>query len=102
MKLEEAASAMSAATDRVTRAVDSLDTTPLERVAREVAVKVRQTAQSSGDSVAIRVVRKHQGVRITVVGRRAARYRSMVERELAAKMPDASAEIRAQITRRAR
>lgn len=74
----------------------------LEHAAIEVAKMVRAEAARRGDSVGIRVVRRTSGVRVTVTGPRAGRYRSAVEKALEAKVPNAAAEIRAQITRRAK
>lgn len=74
----------------------------LERAAIEVARMVRTEAARRGHSVGIRVVRKSNGVRVTVTGPHASQYRTAVEKALTAKVPGASAEIRAQITRRAK
>lgn len=74
----------------------------LEKAAVEVARMVRAEAARRGHSVGIRVVRRTNGVRVTVTGPQAGRYRAAVERALEDKVPQASAEIRAQITRRAK
>lgn len=74
----------------------------LEKAAVEVARMVRTQAAQRGHSVGIRVVRRSSGVRVTVTGPRAGQYRSMVEKALEARVPAATAEIRAQITRRAK
>jgi hypothetical protein len=74
----------------------------LERAAREVAAGVKGMAQRAGHNVAIRVVTRGDGVRLTVVGPQAVRYRRLVEEELKRRVPDVKAEIRTQITRRSR
>lgn len=74
----------------------------LEKAAIEVGRLVRAEASRRGHSVNIRVVRKTGGVRVTVTGPRAAQYRAAVEKALRDRVPNASAEIRAQLTRRAK
>lgn len=71
----------------------------LEQAANEVAKIVRSDAARSGRSVGIRVVRKPTGVRVTVTGPNAPRYRRVVEDELDKRIPGVEAQVRARITR---
>jgi hypothetical protein len=80
---------------RATRA----DPAPLLEAARQTASLVRANASRAGHSVQVRVVARGEGVRITVAGPQANRYREMVERQMDAMLPAARAEIRAQLTR---
>lgn len=73
----------------------------LERAATEVAKAVRASATRNGHHVGIRVVRKSSGVRVTITGPQAARYRKPVQDELQRRVPEITAEIRTMITRRA-
>ena len=102
MKPEDAPRALRDRAQKAREAVESPDVTPLLRAAREVASTVREQAHRAKDQISVRVVEKRDGVRITVVGPRAVRYRRMVQQGLEARMDAAKAEIRAQITRRAR
>jgi hypothetical protein len=74
----------------------------LERAAREAAAVARAQAAQSRHSVSVRIVARHGGVRVTVQGPQATRYRALIERELNARIPDVKAEIRAQVTRKSR
>ena len=74
----------------------------LEKVATEVARSVRASATRNGHHVGIRVVRKTNGVRVTITGPQAARYRRPVQDELERRVPQIQAEIRTMITRRAK
>lgn len=74
------------------------DPAPLQRVARQVASQVREIAGREGHVISIRVIERPNGVRITVTGRYASRYRKMVEDRLGKLVPDAAVEIRTQIT----
>lgn len=73
-----------------------------EQAARDVAAGVKGMAQRNGHKVAIRVIAQGSVVRLTVVGPQAVRYRRLVEVEMKRRVPDIQAEIRTQITRRAR
>jgi hypothetical protein len=73
----------------------------LERAATEVAKAVRADAARHGHHVGIRVVRKTTGVRVTITGPQAARYRRPVQDALEARVPDVQAQIRVMTTRRA-
>jgi len=95
----EAASVQREETQRLALAVqEPFD--QLEHAATEVARMVRQDAQRNGRSVGIRVVRKASGVRVTVTGPSAARYRRVVQDELERRIPEIGAEVRARITRK--
>jgi len=74
----------------------------LIRAARDVAAGVKGMAQRAGHSIAVRVVERGNGVRLTVVGPQAVRYKRLIEDELQRRVPDIHAEIRTQITRRSR
>lgn len=78
------------------------DAGPLVEAAREVAALLKANASRSGHSIAVRVVEKHNGVRLTVTGPHAGRYKALAEREMNARAVGAKAEVRAQITRRAK
>lgn len=72
----------------------------VEKVANEVAKAVRNDAARHGHAVGVRVVRRTSGVRVTITGPQASRYRVPLEKALREKAPQAQAEIRAMITRR--
>ena len=74
----------------------------LEQVAKEVASQVRGMAARNRHQIQVRVVRKQDGVRVTIVGHNAIRYRRIAESELARRKPDAAAIVRAQVTRKTR
>ena len=84
------------------RANTNPDCQPLHDAAKSVAALIRANASRAGHSIAVRVVEKGDGVRLTVTGRHAGRYQTLAARELDARMPGAKAEIRAQVTRRAK
>jgi hypothetical protein len=73
---------------------------PLMHAAREVASDIRVTASRAGHSVGVRLVERDGGVRITVTGPQANRYRLMMEKAMQTRLPGARAEIRSMITRR--
>lgn len=98
MKPEDAVKPLKQAADDL-RAVRP-DPQPLLEAAKEVTSLLRANAARAGHSVAIRVIGTGDGVRITVVGPQASRYRALARREMDARMPGVKAEIRAQITRR--
>lgn len=75
---------------------------PIVRRAKTIAGSVRTAAARAGHSVGIRVVEKPNGVRVTVTGPQAVRYKKMIEAELARQLPEARAEIRTLITRKSR
>ena len=81
-----------------------LENTPviLERKVTEVARAVRADAARNGHHIGIRVLRRTSGVRLTITGPQAARYRRPVETALAERVPSIEAEIRVMITRRAK
>jgi hypothetical protein len=74
----------------------------LVQAARQVAGNVRQVAARAGHSVGIRVLEKRNGVRITVTGPQAHRYRAMINEQLERSRPETADDIRAQITRKIR
>ena len=84
------------------RAAPAAANIALEKAAIEVGRLVRAEAARRGHSVGVRVVRKPSGVRVTVTGPRATHYRAAVEKALKDRLPQATAEIRAQLTRKAR
>lgn len=102
MRADEAPAVLAKQAAELRAAGDRLDTSAMVHAAREVAATVRQQALHAGQHVGIRVVARHNGVRLTVTGPHASKYRGLVERELGAKAPQVRAEIRAQITRRAK
>lgn len=98
----EAQAALDARTERIRAAAEAGDPAPLVRTARDIASVVRDSAGRNGHVISIRVIERPRGVRITVSGRHAARYRSLVEQKLNRAVPDHAAEIRSQITQKAR
>ena len=100
MKPADAARALDETSRKVTAAVDQLPVEALLGAAQQVAQRIRALAARNGHLVAVRVVERHAGVRLTVRGPAAARYRRIAEQELAALAPAAQAEVRTQITRR--
>jgi len=83
---------------KIKAAGEHLDVTPLVAAARAAIQAVRTAAQQNRDPVGVRLVEKPNGIRLTVTGPKAARYRTLLEREMNARMPEASTEIRALIT----
>lgn len=102
VNFEEAASRLRAQTEDIKAAGVGIEIEPLERACQQVAQRLRQQASRSGHPIGVKVVRRGDGVRMTVRGPQASRYRSMASRELQALVPNANAEIRAQITRKTR
>ena len=78
------------------------DPASLVRAAKAAAGKVRQLAASSGHSVSIRVIERPNGVRISVSGHQAHRYRAVVTAELDRLRPETKADLAAAITRKIR
>ena len=74
----------------------------LMRSVHEVASLVKITASRAGDAVGIRMVNRREGVRITVIGPRAQRYKSLIAAEMERRFPQIKTEIRAQISRKTR
>jgi len=94
--------ATNAKLDDVRAAGTGVSLDPLLRAAKQAAGQVRIAASRAGHSVGIRVAQRGQGVRITVTGPQAVRYRSMIGAVLDQQMPGVGADIRAQITRKAK
>lgn len=93
MKLEDAAESVTAQTTHL-KDVPAQARSALEAAAREAASSVRQAAARNHHNVSVRVVAKPGGVRVTVAGRQAARYRTMVEKDLADRALGVQAQIR--------
>jgi hypothetical protein len=74
----------------------------VEKIAKEIAQQVRLQAIRNGHSIGIRIVRRTNGVRITLTGPQAQRYRKPLEDAMRAQVPRAAAEIRVLMTRRAK
>jgi hypothetical protein len=75
---------------------------PLMTAASHAAGTVRLMALTSGDQVDIRVMQRANGIRISVTGPKAKRYRSVITSELDRLHPATVAELRTQITRKIR
>jgi len=102
MKPDEAGRQLASLSEDVKAAGEGVSLEPLLQAAQQVAQQLRLQASRSGHSIGIRVAQRGQGVRLTVTGRHAIRYRRIASQELSQLMPGAQAEIRAQITRRVR
>lgn len=102
MTPEQAMRQLDGVVNDIRAAGEGVELEPLLKACQQVAQRVREQAARSGHSIAVRVVERGNGVRLTVRGPHAVRYRSMASRELAALIPDARADIRAQVTRKAR
>lgn len=102
MDAARAGQALANHTARLRETVAAIDSAPLMGAARQIAQQVRLAASHAGDSVAIRVVHRRGGVRITVTGPRASKYRALMKDSMDRQMPQVQADVRAQITRRAR
>jgi hypothetical protein len=98
MKPVEVQAQLDAQAARIKAAGEHIDVTPLMQAAKAAANAVRTAAAQRRDPVGIRVVEKANGVRLTVTGPKAARYRSLLSQELNSRMPSAQAEIRALVT----
>jgi len=77
-----------------------IDVSGLESAARAAASDVRSSAARAHDRVGVRIVRKGDGIRITLVGPAANKYRAFMARGMQQRMPGVMAEIRTQVTRR--
>lgn len=99
---KDPATSLAHISELVAHAAEQVDLMPLERAVRDAAAAVRTVAARSHDQVGVRMIRKAGGVRVTVTGPRAQKYRALFSRELEQRMPGAKAEIRAQILRRTR
>lgn len=75
---------------------------PLVAAATKAAGTVRVMAARQGDMVGIRVMQRANGVRITVSGPKAHRYRAIVNAELERLQPQTKADVAAGITRKIR
>jgi hypothetical protein len=102
MTPHEANSLLEARTAQIKAAAAAADPAPLQRAARQVGAAVKDIAGRQGHVIEVRVVERPNGVRLTVKGRYAARYRRMVETTMARVVPQAAVEIRTQITQSAR
>lgn len=80
----------------------TVDYDGLERQARAAASMLRSTAARAHDRVGARIVRHGNGIRVTLTGPAAGKYRAFMARELARRMPQEAAELRTQITRKIR
>lgn len=83
--------------DAIRAAGENPDITPLLNAAHDAASAVREIASQSREAVRIRVVAAPRGVRVTVVGARAGKYRALMERALEQRYPAAEAAVRADI-----
>lgn len=102
MNPDQVHSALEARTAQLKAAAEAMDPAPLQRLAKQVATQIREIAGRSGHVVSVRVVERPTGVRITIVGRNASRYRKMVEDRLTKLVPDAAVEIRTNTNQKAR
>jgi hypothetical protein len=84
------------------KAADANAPIVLLKIVNEIARSVRADATRHGHRVGIRVVQRTNGVRITVTGPHASRYRAPVEKAMRDRAPGAEAEIRVMLTRRAK
>lgn len=78
------------------------DPESLIRAAKMAATKVSRLAVISGHQVNIKVMAKTNGVRISVSGPKAHRYRAIITEELNRTRPETKADIVAQLTRKIR
>lgn len=101
MSADDVMASLQAQTDRL-KTIPVEAQAALERAAKDAASQVRAAAARAHHNVSVRVVQRNGGVRVTVQGPQAARYRALVQRELDARIPGVKAEIRAKVTRRAR
>lgn len=77
-----------------------LDYSGMQRQAQSAAATIASTAARAHHKVGVRIVQQGQGIRVTLTGPAASRYRAAMARELNARMPGVAAEISTQITRR--
>lgn len=102
MKLEDVGRDLQERAERLRAAGTSPDIEELLHAAREVAAGIKAAASRNGHQVGVRVVQRSTGVRITITGPQATRYRAMAQQGMDRRMPGVEAVIRAQITRRAK
>lgn len=98
MKPVDAARALSESASRMSRAV-RIDTTAMMALAKQSAASANRAAQSSRDSIDIRVTQHSDGVRVSIRGPNALRYKSMMSRQMNAGMSNVKADIRARIVK---
>jgi len=102
MRPEEAMGHLNKAVDDIAMAQQGVELHPLVQACHQVAQNIRAHAARAGHGISVRVVERGSSVRMTVRGQQATRYRTLASQMLERQMPDAKAEIRAQITRKAR
>lgn len=102
MNQAEAMRAMNRIASHTAAAGEMVDIGTLQRAAKQAAATALVTAQRAGHSVGIRVMERANGVRITVTGPKAHRYRAIVNAELERLAPTTSAEVSSQIVRKIR
>ena len=101
MNIAQAMAVMSGRAEKLTAATTA-DPEALQRAAKTVASTVRSMAFRSGHQVNIKVTSRANGVRISVSGPQAHRYRTIMTAELNKVRPETAADIKAQITRKIR
>ena len=75
---------------------------PAQQVARQIATQVRMEATRRGHTIGVRVMSKAGGIRVTVTGPYAGRYRDALSKAFDQQLPRVTTEIRSMITRRAK
>lgn len=73
---------------------------PAQRAVQAIARDIRAEAARRGDRIGIRVLQRKDGVRLTVTGPAANKYRGAVQKAMESRAPAIKAEIRALLTRR--
>lgn len=71
-----------------------------EKMVADIARDVRAEATRRRHQIGIRIARRREGVRITITGRDANRYRRPVQEALEKRAPLLKAEIRTMLTRK--
>lgn len=102
MNQVEAMRAMNRIASHTRAAGEVVDVEALQLAAKTAAGTVLTLAQRSGHPVAIKVTAKANGVRISVTGPKAHRYRQIVSAELERLSPTTAADLRLQILRKIR
>jgi hypothetical protein len=102
MTPEQAMRLMAAKSMAIGKAGNAVSLDMLRGSATKVANRARTSAAMAGHEVNIKVSARDKGVRVTVSGPKAKRYRQMISRELNALVPETKADITAQITRQVR
>lgn len=102
MNQAEAVRAMNRIASRTAAAGQTVDLEALHRAAKQVASHVLVMAQRAGHGVSIKVTERPDGVRISVTGSKAHRYRTIINAELERLAPQTAAEVHAQIIRKIR